>query len=72
MQVLHLLTVLGLSQYKKRFQKERINGRFLLECDEDILKHNLGVSNKLHRLRLMMYITGKQCAHSTLDQQERE
>lgn len=67
-EVLSLLTVLGLKQYKKIFQRERINGRFLLECDEEILKTDLGITNKLHRMRLMMFIAGKQCAYTVIKQ----
>ena len=50
---------MGLTQYKAKFSKEGITGDILTELDEDILLHELGVSSKIHRIRLMKIINGQ-------------
>jgi len=61
-QILSLLDAMKLSMYKDTFSEEPIDGEVLAECDEDILEAELGVANKLHRVKLMKLITGKHCA----------
>ena len=55
-QVLNLLDHLNLSQYKDRFRQEVVDGEILSEIDESVLEQELGMTSKIHRLRLMMYI----------------
>lgn len=62
-QMLALLDVMNLSQYKKSFEEEFINGELLAECDENILEKELGIHNILHRTRLMKLINGRHSAH---------
>lgn len=50
---------MGLDQYQAIFEKEQIDGAILLECDEGVLEHELGVAMRLHRIKLMRIITGK-------------
>jgi len=50
---------MDLTQYKENFSKEGITGDILAELDEDILLHELGVSSKIHRIRLMKIINGQ-------------
>ena len=58
-QLLDLLKRLGLGQYTGTFTKEGITGELLLECDDDLLKNELAVSQKLHRLKIIKLINGK-------------
>ena len=55
-QVLNLLDHLNLSQYKDRFRQEMVDGEILSEIDESVLQQELGMTSKIHRLRLMKYI----------------
>ena len=49
------LTKLGLSEYVDRFVEESIDGNFLLELDTEMMQY-LGISNPLHKKKLMMFI----------------
>ena len=57
--MLNLLNQLQLSEHCKAFEKERITGSLLLDLDESILKEELGVNMKLHRLKLERVINGR-------------
>ena len=57
---------MGLSQYRDAFASERLSGEILAELNEDILQHELKITNKIHRLRLMKVIQGQHCAQSLL------
>ena len=50
---------MGLQQYHQVFRDQQINGDLLSECDEDILKSELQVSSRLHRMRLLKLILGQ-------------
>ena len=54
-----LLERMKLAQYKSAFEQESVNGKILLDCDDDILKDELGVKSRLHRIRLMQLISGE-------------
>ena len=45
--------------YQDKFVTEQVNGEILSECDEEVLKTDLGVTSKLHRMRLLKVISGK-------------
>ena len=53
--------MMGLARYAQTFKEERIDGHLLFDLDEGILEEELGMSKKIHRIRLMMIITGRQC-----------
>lgn len=55
----NLLDAMHLAQYKDVFASEQITGEVLAELDEEILQNELGVSVKIHRIRLMKVINGK-------------
>ena len=55
-----MLKALGLKQYKKAFKKERVSGALLQEIDEEMLKNELGITSRLHRMKLLRVIDGKQ------------
>lgn len=65
-QVQELLEVMGMKQYQEVFKIEQVNGEILTECDDELLASDLGVSSKLHRMRLMKVITGRHSARSIL------
>ena len=49
---------MDLTQYKEKFTQEHITGEIFAELDDDILQHELGVSSKIHRIRLMKVVSG--------------
>ena len=53
--------MMGLARYAQAFKEERIDGHLLFDLNEEILEEELGMSEKMHRMRLMMVITGQQC-----------
>ena len=57
-QVLDLLDVMGMRQYAEKFKQEQVNGEILAECDEQVLTDDLGVTSKLHRMRLIKIVSG--------------
>ena len=52
-QVLKLLDSIGMKQYSEVFQEERINGEVLADMDDEMMQSDLGISSKLHRMKLM-------------------
>ena len=58
-QVAQFLEKIGLGKYKETFIEEQIDGCLLLELDESILKEELGMSTRLHRIKLMSIIDGR-------------
>lgn len=65
-QVLNLLEMMGLSQHQNSFTTERVNGEILLECDDTVLQHELKMTSKLQRVRLLKIIQGKHSAEMIL------
>lgn len=59
LQVLDLLDFMGFKSYQENFKREQVNGEILCECDEEVLTNDLGISSKLHRMRIMKVISGK-------------
>ena len=62
-QILKLLHSLELQQYKAVFVAEEISGEILVECDEEVLQQDLGMTNQAHIAKLMEVIQGE---HSPL------
>ena len=58
--MIDLLEILGLTKYKNIFIHEEISGALMLELDEEILEVELGITSKLHRLKLLRVIDGRQ------------
>eukprot|EP00731_Ephydatia_muelleri_P021578 Em0014g169a len=58
-QVLNLLDAMDLSQYKAKFASECVTGSILSNCNEDVLRDDLGVTKKLHLIRLINVINGE-------------
>ena len=61
-QVLDLLDSMNLSQYKVKFEKECVTGSVLSNCDDEVLCSELGVTQRLHRIRLHTLISGEDSA----------
>lgn len=49
---------MGLEQYTPIFKQEQINGDILSTCDDAILKDELKITSRLHRMRLLRVIEG--------------
>ena len=58
---------MGLSEYVSKFKEEMIDGQMLLELDDELLKEELGMNKKLHRLRLAMIIKGTQSVYGYIN-----
>ena len=54
-EVCEWLTKLGLGQYVETFEQESVDGKLLLDVDEEMMK-DLGISNALHRRKLTKFI----------------
>lgn len=61
-----LLEALHLEDYKKAFEDELITGEILAECNEDVLKEDLGIKNRVHISKLMAVIKGQYSAQALL------
>ena len=55
-----MLDKLGLGQYKDTFRNEAINGTIFIDLDEEIIENELKVKSKIHRIKIMRLVTGKQ------------
>ena len=53
-----MLQVAGLSEHTEIFKEEQVNGEVLMECDEEVLEHDLGIKSKSHRLKFLSIIKG--------------
>ena len=67
LQVTQLLQKMNMAQYQDRFAQSAVDGSILLDIDAYVLETELGVSNKLDRVKLMNIIEGKRSAKSVLD-----
>lgn len=50
---------MGLGKYGERFKEEGIDGDIFFQLDDSVLENDLGISTKLHRIRLMSIIDGR-------------
>ena len=58
-----------MKEYQDVFTQHTIDGELLADCDEEILQHELQISSKLHRLKLMKIISGRHSATNILEGQ---
>ncbi|XP_019858581.1 PREDICTED: uncharacterized protein LOC109586808 [Amphimedon queenslandica] len=54
------LGLMGLKQYAATFSHELVDGKLFFELDDVMLEEDLGITSKLHRLRMMRIIRGEQ------------
>ena len=57
---------MGLEQYTPTFKHEQINGDILSTCDDGILKDELKIASRLHRIRLLRVIDGNYSIHDIM------
>ena len=55
-----------MEQYADSFSRERVSGEILLDCDDEILKEELGMASRLHRVRFMKILLGKHSAKNII------
>ena len=58
-QLVRLLEAMGLDQYSETFRQQQINGDLLSDCDDELLRNELTISSRLHRMRLLRIISGQ-------------
>ncbi len=56
-----------MSQYVEAFKSEQITGEILSELNEQVLQEELGITSKIHRIKLMKVIAGRHSAMSLLN-----
>lgn len=59
-QLVDYLQTNGMGKYESTFLKEGVTGEVLLDCDEELLQSGLGIVSKLHRIKLMKIISGRE------------
>ena len=62
-----MLEGMSLTQYNEVFAREQISGEVLVELDDDTLREDLGISNRVHRIRIMMVISGRKSIQDTMN-----
>ena len=67
MQVQQALDSLNLAAYKRAFSRNQISGELLMLCNEEVLEKELGVTSKLHRMKIMALIQGRSSVWKYLD-----
>lgn len=60
------MEAMSLGQYSEKIQSEHISGEILLECDESVLQEEIGVTSRIHRIRIMKIISGQHSAKALL------
>ncbi len=61
------MEAMSLGVYRQKIFDEHISGEILLECDEDVLKEEIGITSKIHCIRLMKIINGQHSAQAVLE-----
>lgn len=55
-----MLDFFGLGQYKEKFLREQINGELFLMLTDEILEKEIEMKLKIHRIKVMRIVNGKQ------------
>ena len=53
-----LLDAMGLPQYQTVFAEQCVSGDILVELGDEDLQNDLGITSRIHRIRLRRVITG--------------
>ena len=61
------MEAMSLGQYKDKILEEQLSGEILLECDDTILQDEVGMTSRIHRIRLMKVISGQHSAKTWLE-----
>ncbi len=59
LQIVHMLDIAGLSQYKEIILAEQVSGEVMVDLDDAMLERDLGIKSKLHRVKFLTVIQGK-------------
>ena len=57
-QIGRLLEEMKLTEYVTTFKEESIDGCMLFELDDEVMRDELGMNKKLHRLKILMIVQG--------------
>lgn len=66
-QLKKVLEGMNLEQYTVIIQQERLDGDIFLELDEETLTQELGITSRIHRLKVLKLITGEYDAHTYME-----
>ena len=66
-QVAKLLTAMNMGQYVEAFKTEQISGEILSELSDEVLREELGITSKIHRIKLLKIIDGRHSAMSIMN-----
>ncbi len=55
-----------MSQYQNMFLTEQVDGEILCECDEEVLRTELSITNVIHRKKLTSIVNGSQSPISVI------
>ena len=69
-QVLEMLQKMDLAKYIPIFREEHVTGDILSTCDDALLKEELEITMRLHRMRLLRVIEGKHSVQKILSGQD--
>ena len=61
------MDAMGLGQYRDKVLEEQLSGEILMECDETILQEEVGMTSRIHRIRVMKVITGQHSAKKLME-----
>lgn len=64
-----MMAAMSLGQYCDKILSEHISGEILMECDDAILEEEIGVTSRIHRIRIMKIISGQHSAESLLEKE---
>ena len=67
-QITEVLVGLSLKQYVGVVQEEALDGGILVELDEETLITELGMTSRIHRLKIMKLIGGDYDARTYIEQ----
>ncbi len=55
-----------MSQYQNMFLTEQVDGEILCECDDEVLRTELSITNLIHRKKLTSIVNGSQSPISVI------
>ncbi len=62
-----MLTAMNMGQYVEAFKAELISGEILSELNDEVLRDELGITSKIHRIKLLKIIDGRHSAMSIMN-----
>lgn len=61
------MKAMSLGQYCEKILSEHISGEILMECDDSILQEEIGLTSRIHLIRIKKIISGQHSAKSLLE-----